>query len=178
MIKKIEQKKENLDQFDYFDDDYIWNPKVFVDYSYAIGEFIIEFNRLEHEMNIAIADIIYDDAHHKGYVIVEKLSFINKIDLFFKMYLGLVHETNSKHEAWLKEIRDILIDVNTFRNNIVHANWGTLTKDRFVRTKTVVDSQDGLVKFVKRQISPKTIEKYTRMINNIIDQINKFEEDI
>jgi len=84
-MKKVEDDKkvEKLDQYDYFDGDYIEKSSVFVDYSYAIGELVISFNNLDHEINIAIADIFGSDFHYFGYLITEKLSFINKIDLFY-----------------------------------------------------------------------------------------------
>jgi len=44
-----------------------------------------------------------------------------------------------------------------FRNNMVHAHWQTITRDGFVRTKIVVDNQDGYVKFKNTQITPKII---------------------
>lgn len=67
-------------------------------------------------------------------------------------------------------------DINTFRNNIVHANWATLTKDKFVRTKTIVDDNDGMVTFVNRKITPKMIERASVKIEKLIEQIDHYKE--
>jgi len=76
-----------LEQFDFIDDERL--DKVISKYSTLIGLFLIKFSSLEHEINIAIADILHDDCHETGYVIIERLSIRNKIDLFNKMYSRL-----------------------------------------------------------------------------------------
>jgi len=142
-ISEIDRKDEELDQFDYISGEYIEKVDIFIDYSYALGEFIITFSNLDHEINIAIADIFADDAHYFGYLIIEKLSFVNKIDLFYKLYLGLAHHTSPKNKKMLQKIKADLMEINTFRNNIIHANWTTLTKDKFVRTKLSLATTTG-----------------------------------
>lgn len=55
---------EELEQCDYIDSDYL--EEVQSKYSSVIGEFMIDFSYLEHEINLAIADIIHDDMHETG----------------------------------------------------------------------------------------------------------------
>jgi hypothetical protein len=84
----MDQKDKNfekLDQYDYLFEDYL----ITVEDKYAplIGLFLINFSLLEHELNISIAGIFGDDYHETGYVVIEKLTFRNKIELFYKMYV-------------------------------------------------------------------------------------------
>ncbi len=173
----MNQRKDNydeLDQYDYSDGEYL--DKVVYRYSPLIGLFLINFSILEHELNLAIADIISDRAHETGFVIIEKLTTGNKIELFYKMYARLESFTNKKNKDVLNKIREQIESLNTFRNGIVHANWQSLSKDGFVRTKIVVDNQEGYVKFKKVQITPKIIRSKIKEIERLTDQIDEYKE--
>lgn len=136
---------EELEQYDYPDGEYL--EKVVDKYSPLIGSFLVNFSILEQELNLAIAESISDRCHETGFVIIEKLTTSNKIELFYKMYVRLESLLDKKNKKMLDKIREQLEALNLFRNNIVHANWQSLTKDGFVRTKIVVDNQEGYVKF-------------------------------
>ena len=165
---------DELEQYAYPDSEYL--EKVADRYSSPIGLFLINFSILEHDLNIAIADCLHDDAHEPGFVILEKLTTSNKIDLFYKMYVRLESFKDKKNKETLNKIREQLESLNTFRNNIVHANWQSLTKDGFVWTKIVVDSQEGYVKFRKVQITPKIIKQKIKEIEKLTDLIDNYKE--
>lgn len=165
---------DELEQYAYPDSEYI--EKAADKYSSPIGSFLINFSILEHELNIAIAEFIHDDAHETGFVILEKLTTSNKIDLFYKMYVRLESFKEKKNKDVLNKIREQLESLNTFRNNIVHANWQSLTKNGFVWTKIVVDNQEGYVKFRKVQITPKIIRQKIKEIDKLIDLIDNYGE--
>ena len=170
-------KNENydeLEQYAYPDNEYI--EKAANRYSSSIGLFLINFSILEHDLNIAIAEFIHDDAHETGFVILEKLTTSNKIDLFYKMYVRLESFKEKKNKETLNKIREQLEMLNTFRNNIVHANWQSLTKDGFVWTKIVVDNQEGYVKFRKVQITPKIIKQKIREVEKLTDLFDNYKE--
>lgn len=165
---------EELEQYAYPDGEHL--EKAAEKYSSPIGLFLINFSILEHELNIAIAEFLHDDAHETGFVIIEKLTTANKIDLFYKMYVRLESFKEKKNKEVLNKIREQLESLNTFRNNIVHANWQSLAKDGTVWTKIVVDSQDGFVKFRKVQITPKNIRQKIKEIEKLIDLIDNYRE--
>ncbi|TFB07993.1 hypothetical protein E3V08_06155 [Candidatus Atribacteria bacterium MT.SAG.1] len=172
-----EKDLETLEQLDYFEDDYI--DKVFDKYSQLIGWFLIEFSRLEHDFNLVIAEFFGDDYHEIGYIVIKKLSFLNKIELFYDLYLGPVSfsKKNKQNQERLLDIKNRLNSINTFRNRVVHANWSSLNKDGFVRTKIITDSQgDGVIKFERIKITPKIIKKNIAEINKLIDDIETFKE--
>ena len=111
-----------------------------------------------------------------GYVVIEKLTTSNKIDLFYKMYVRLESFKNKKNKEVLNKISEQLESLNTFRNNIVHANWQSLEKSGFVRTKIVVDNQEGFVKFRKVRITPKIIKQKMGEIEKLTDLIDNYKE--
>lgn len=165
---------EELDQYDYLDGEYI--EKVADRYNLLIGQFLIDFSYLEHEINLAIAEIIHDDFAETGYVIIEKLQVHDKIELLYKMYVRFESFKDKKNKDILDKIQQQLKSVNTFRNNIVHANWQSLSRDGFVRTKIIVDNDEGFVKFKKVQITPKIIREKIKEIRKLIEQLDEYKE--
>ena len=66
--------------------------------------------------------------------------------------------------------------LNLFRNNIVHANWQSLTKDGFVRVKIVVDNQEGYVKFKKVEITLKILLQKIKEVDDLVDKIGEYTD--
>jgi len=165
---------DGLEQYDFIDEEYL--EKVVDKYSSLIGLFLINFSCLEHELNLAIADFFGDDYHETGYVIIEKLNTSNKIELFYKIYIRLESFKSKKTKNVLDKIRQKLELINTFRNSIVHANWQSLSKDGFVRTKIIVDNQEGYIKFKKVQITPKIIREKIKEIEKLVEKIDEYKE--
>lgn len=169
-----DENYEELDQYDYSDGEYL--ERVASKYTEPIGLFLLSFSLLEQELNIAVADFISDRAHEMGFVVIEKLTTANKIELFYKMYVRLESFKDKKNKEVLNKIRDQLQELNSFRNNLVHANWQSLAKDGHVRTKIVVDNQEGFVKFRRVQITPKIIKQRIKEIEKLIDLIDNYKE--
>lgn len=166
---------DDLEQYDYSDGDYL--EKVIARYSPLIGLFLITFSRLENELNVIIAEYIQESTHETGFVIIEKITTSNKIDLFYKLYLRLTSFKSQKYKAKLVEIKNELNELNVFRNSLVHANWESLDKDGFVRTKIVIDDQEGYVKFKKVEVLAKTIRHRIKDAEKLIDILYEFHED-
>jgi len=165
---------DELDQYDFSDGEYL--EKVAKKYFPLIGEFLISFSILEQELNLAIADFINERGHEPGLVIIEKITTSNKIDLFYKMYVRLESFNNKKHKTILDKLRSQLNDLNSFRNSVVHANWQSLSKDGYVRTKIVVDTDEGFVKFRKVLITPKVIRQKIKEIDGLSEKIDEYKE--
>jgi hypothetical protein len=110
----MEDEYEDLEQCDSFDSEYI--EEVQDKFSPLLGLFLIRFSFLEHELNIAIAEFFYDDIYEPGYIITERLTTDNKIDLFYKLYFGLASFKGERSKKALNQIREKLKKLNTFRN--------------------------------------------------------------
>lgn len=170
-MKKIEEKIEHLEQIDYVDDSYV--VEVEEDYGLYVGVFFMRFSSLEHSLNISIADVLGDDWHSRGYMIIERLTMSNKIDLFKKLFSELLSFQGKRGKEKLKAILNSIEDLNKFRNYLAHANWSTLDKDGYVRTKIQIDNDVGQVNFKKVKI---TISMINQKINSIIKTIDSLEE--
>lgn len=173
-MSKNQAVYDELEQYDFSDGEYL--EKVANKYFPLVGEFLISFSIMEQELNLAIADVLHDDCHETGFVIMERLTTSNKIDLFYKMYVRLESFNNKKHKAVLDGLRKQLDELNSFRNSIVHANWQSLTKEGFVRVKIVVDTDEGFVKFKKVLMTPKIIRQKIRGIDSLSDKIDQYKE--
>lgn len=172
---KLDNVKEDLDQYDFYDDEYI--EKVSERYSRLIGEFIIKFNDLEHELDIAIAKTFIDDDCSVGYRITKLLNVYNKIELFYEIYLERATFVSRKNKIKLKTIKKNLDSIRIFRNQLVHANWSTLNKEGFVRTKIESDKENGTLKLVKVKILPKTIKNFINKLDLMIIKIWEYAEN-
>lgn len=167
---------DELEQYDFSDGEYL--EKVVNKYFPLVGEFLINFNILEQELNLAIADFFHDDCHETGFVIIERMMVSSKIDLFYKIYTRLESFNNKKHKKTLDKILNQLNELNSFRNSIVHANWQSLNKEGYVRVKIVVDMDEGFVKFKKVLMTLKIIHQKIREVNTLADNINQYKEKV
>lgn len=169
-------RKEIIDQDDYVD----WDDeeKIIKKYAKTIGSFLISFNVLEYELNLTISHFFCDDAVHEGYLVTKDLMFRNKVELFNNLFLAILG-FSTKKEIGLKKLKYLykkLTEINIFRNYVIHANWLTLDKDNFVRTKLIIDTEGGYIKGKKIKITPGTIRKKENEIKSIINQLDKIEE--
>ena len=167
--EESEHQIEDLEQFDYFNA--AETREVAKKYARFIGIFLINFSELEHILNLAIAEILGNGRSHDfGYVVIERLSTQNKIELFHKTYsrlAGSLQKSKNKVDAVAKKLKEL----NKFRNSLVHANWLSVDTSGFVRTKLIVGSDDGYVRFRKTKITPSMIARETKAIRSLILEI-------
>lgn len=176
-MSKDSKEFDDLEQYDYSDGEYL--DKVTHKYCPLIGFFLITFSKLENELNTAIAEYIQHGTHETGFVIIEKITTSNKIDLFYKLYLGLTSfSKNPKYKIDLIAIKKELNELNSFRNALVHANWESLNKEGYVRTKIVIDDKEGYVKFKKVEVLTKTIRKRIKEAEKLSDKLYTFKDDL
>lgn len=173
-IKEELIQYEELEQYDFIEDDYI--EEVSGKYGKLIGLFLINFSRLEHVLNQAIADFIFDRAHEPGYFILGYLSIINKIDYYVKHHIRILEFVSELSKDRIKNLKKKLLEMNEFRNSIAHANWSTLNKKGYVRTKIHVDNNNGLVKFKNIKITPDILKENIVNIEDLIEEIYEIQE--
>lgn len=171
---EYEEKDIDLEQYDWAIGEEI--ERMEDRYAPLIGYFIIDFSLLENSLNLALVEAIHSNSHEPGYVIVEKLSLWDKIDLFNKLYLRMVSLQGKKGEAILSAIRQRLDDINRFRNMIVHANWATMDTEKFVRTKVKINKDEGYVSFKKIKITTTIIRLQIREAQRLTTALDNFAE--
>ena len=173
---KNKVKGEDIEQYDFVDFDN--ETKVLSKFSEVIGNFLIYFNNLEHELNLAIACIFIDDAVHMGYLVTKELMFRNKIELFNDLYSTSIFYSKKK-EVGIKKLKILykdLTNMNIFRNNIIHADWLTLDKDNYVRTKIITDDEGKMVKGKKIKITPGIIKANINKIESIVNKLDEIQQ--
>lgn len=168
------EKDIDLDQYDWAEGEEIDVQRE--RYAVRIGHLLIDFSKLENSLNLALVEAIHGSSHEPGYVIVEKLKTWDKIDLFNKMYLRMVHFQSEKGKDELKAIRKRLDDANAFRNIIAHANWATMDEDKFVRTKVKIDKDEGGVSFRNIKITTTLIRAQVQEVQRLTKALDKFAE--
>lgn len=165
-----------LDVPDFYDD--ITFLTVETNYSELIGRLLVDFSYLEHLINCMIAEFINKEDFNNGYTILETLNFNQKIDLFYKFYLTLFSQEKQLLRSELVELKNELIRIKTFRNNVVHANWQTLDSRCYVRTKILTDHDFGRVIFKNIKITPIMIKSNLSRIGILIDKILDFADKV
>ena len=101
----------------------------------------------------------------------------NKIDLFYRLSV-LRDAASSRGTGDVKKLRQQLDEANVFRNRLVHASWGSLSKEGFVNTKVDVDDTDGIVNRIRLTVSPESIQDRADGIVDLIDMLDNYSEEI
>ena len=169
-----------LNQFDNFDD--LSEDRETTDSSLLatdIGEFIISFSHLEHSINLDLAEQINSRGHEPGYRIISVISIKDKISLLSDFYLKLLNTTGQEVKIEeLKSISSLLKEINTFRNKVAHANWGTYSsEDSMVRTK-IVSNDTGDISFRYVEMSKDIIQKHIDTVYEVQDRLSEFFIDV
>lgn len=174
MNNQYDDLSEN--QYYIFDGDHL--DKKIKKYAELIGLVFINFSKLEHELNLAIAEYLGDDMLELGFNIIERFNMSNKINLFYKLYVQgestLINDERKTLDIIIKELKEL----STFRNYIAHANWQTLTKEGFVHAKIVVDTDDGFVKFKKVDVSIPELSKGIKKIVRLTRKIEQYKDSL
>ncbi len=167
---------EDLEQFDFGGDfeSYKDLPKK---YFKEIGIFMISFSFLENALNIIVSEILSDRAHDTGYRVISTLSMRNKIEFFYSIFLNFISVTDQeKLKKKLKVIQKELTTISEFRNALAHANWSTLKRDGYVRTKITTNRDDGRIVFKNIKVTPQIISTATKQISSLIVCLEEFSD--
>jgi|LakMenEpi03Aug12_release.lakeMendotaPanAssembly.Ray.scaffolds.fasta_scaffold00232_36 hypothetical protein len=165
--------QETLDQYDYYDDEFIEIKRKFL--APRIGNFIISFSLLEQELNTTISELIFEDTHLPGYLIINKTEIMDKaltmINLFNSQLIAIDEEYKDEMKTKIQKLKTDLVKIIEFRNKIAHANWSTLKEGYVVRTKFKYDSNTINIVFNDEKLCLKTIDKKEKAIHQCIKNI-------
>jgi hypothetical protein len=166
-------KQNPLDQYDLVYGDYI--DKVARRYEPRIGRLFIQFSELEHTLDIAIVERLFDRSHDLGYLVIEGSSLNNKIELFRKLFHSYTKHLLPVRMKKFQNIVKRLHEARIFRNYVAHANWRTLDKSGYVRTR--VSEKEGEIIFKKVRITPSVLEAWHRRIERLHELLDEFVEE-
>ncbi len=174
IISPLEIKYEKLDQYDSN-----WNEELLLkkktDYAFYIWTFLIDFSYLEHEIDIALAELINEKNHNFWYVITKDLETFDKISLFYNSVFPYISFTENKKKI---EMLDSLIkklqDITIFRNKIAHWKWNTLDKDGYIRVDAKTSKENGLIVFRKYKITLPILRKSIKDMQKLTEEVSNF----
>lgn len=121
-----------------------------------IGLVVMYFNSLEKSLDSLICEDICDRTDAPGLIVIQKLMYAAKVDLF-KRFSDDFHGSFDSAPVDFNELIGELIDVGKLRNMVVHADWSSTDEEgyTFVRLKT--SSNGMLQEYV--QFSVESLEK-------------------
>jgi hypothetical protein len=128
-----------------------------------IGLVVMYFNTLEKSLDSCLCEIISDRTDAPGLIVIQKLMYAAKVDLFKRFCDDFHTDFDSAHIAF-NELISELNEVSKLRNLVIHADWNSTDDEgyTFVRLKTspkgmlqeyVQFSVESLEKLVERLIA-------------------------
>lgn len=121
-----------------------------------IGLVVMYFNSLEKSLDSFICEIISDRTDAPGLIVIQKLMYASKVDLF-KRFCDDFHGNCNSAPTDFNELISELIEVGKLRNLVVHADWSHTDEEAytFVRLRT---SPNGMLQEYV-QFSVESLEK-------------------
>jgi hypothetical protein len=102
-----------------------------------IGLVVMYFNSIEKSLDSLICETISDRTDSPGLIVIQKLMYAAKVDLF-KRFCDHFHGAFNSAPTDFNELVSELIEVGKLRNLVVHADWSSTDDEgyTFVRLKT------------------------------------------
>jgi len=127
-----------------------------------IGLVVMYFNAVEKSLDSLICEIISDRTDAPGLIVIQKLMFSAKLDLF-KRFSDEFHQYFASEPPKFDELIREVNEIARLRNLVVHADWGSTDEEgyTFVRLKgTKVGMLQEYVQF--------SVESLENIMNRII----------
>jgi hypothetical protein len=101
-----------------------------------VGLVVMFFNSLEKSLDSFLCEIISDRTDAPGLIVIQKLTYSAKLDLF-KRFSEDFHLTFDSAPADFERLIGELSEVASLRNLVVHADWSSMDHEgyTFVRLK-------------------------------------------
>ena len=136
-----------------------------------IGYIVHSFNDLEESLNSVLCQIINDRTDVPGLVVIQKLSYSAKVDLFKRFNLMEASYLKNKNPDMDKLI-ERLTESGMLRNQVVHANWEGAHDDGYTSCKLKVNTngvQHEYIQYTSESLS--LIRQYIDDTYSMLDEI-------
>ena len=126
-----------------------------------IGLVVLYFNAVEKSLDSFVCEIISDRSDLYGLIVIQKLMFSAKLDLF-RRFAEVLHLTFESQADRYDEMVCELSEIARLRNLVVHADWSSTDEEgyTFVRLK---GSRDGMLQ--------EYVQFSVESLENLIDRI-------
>jgi len=138
-----------------------------------IGLVVMYFNSLEKALDSVLCETVTDRSDVPGLIIIQKLSYGAKVDLF-KRFCDDFHLLGSSVIDGFDSLIVGLADVGKLRNLVVHADWENTDHEgyTFVRLKTSAKAMEQ--EYV--QFSAESLEKLVNQIFTVQNDLYEYWE--
>ncbi len=170
------EKKVKLGQFIYENHDYAGSVEDFLaETAPLIGYIVHSFNSLDSQLNSSICSLISDRADEIGAIVIFKLNFSAKVDLFSRIVRSLeiaVGRTMPSFQYLCSNLKEC----SRLRNAVVHAEWENLDSEGYTYVKMSFE-KDGMHQNYW-QFTPDSLREIDQFINRTLDAFEVYEDEL
>ena len=127
-----------------------------------LGLVVMYFNALEKSLDALICETISDRAQDPGMIVIQKLMYAAKLDLF-KRFADDFHLCLLKKPPKYDELMAELGEVARLRNLVVHADWSNTDEEGYTYIRLKSTKNGLLQEYV--QLSVESLEGLINRIN-------------
>ncbi|AOW11649.1 hypothetical protein LPB72_19305 [Hydrogenophaga crassostreae] len=134
-----------------------------------IGLVVMHFNWLEKSVDSFICETISDRSDVLGLIVIQKLMYAAKVDLFKRFYeeFNSCFSTPADFEDLIRE----LVEVGKLRNLVVHADWSTTDEEGYTYVRLKTSANGMLQEYVQF-----SVESLSSLIERIIKANHRFSD--
>ncbi len=137
-----------------------------------IGYLIHTFNSLDEALNSAICMRINDRTDEPGAIIIHKMSFSSKVDLFNNLNISIQNASGKTMPSFKKLITNLKMSAK-LRNAVVHAEWENMSEKGFTYVKMSCDKNG--VRQHYWQFTPESLESAIDFIHQTYMMFDPYE---
>ena len=139
-----------------------------------IGKIVVYFNGLESELDSMICEIIHDRTDAFGLIVLHKLNYSSKVDLFKRFNDDLFLNTEIQVSEYDEVIKN-LKECGRLRNLVVHAEWENTDMDGFTYVKLRINKNGMHQEYV--QFSEASLNKIENLILETRAKLESFWDE-
>ena len=140
-----------------------------------IGFIVHSFNTLEDCLNEAICNLINDRSDMHGLLVIHKMNYASKVDLFRRFLLEMQNDCD-KEIPKLDKLFENLKTAGNLRNQVVHADWESAYDDGYTRCKLKINSKGISHEYI--QFTPDSLQSIIDLINDTYDMFDDYETEM
>lgn len=119
----MKEKQKELEQYLWHDTEGVEDIEQHLESSFPlIGQIVMYFNGLEKSLDKILCEIISDRADYKGLIVLHKMAYSTKVDLF-KRFCDWFHVAIEDELDGYNDLIQNLKECAKLRNLTIHADW-------------------------------------------------------
>lgn len=140
-----------------------------------IGFIVHSFNSLEEELNSRICFQISDRTDAMGVIVIHKMSYSQKVELFKRMIRSNEIGLNIKYKSFKSVISDLL-ECGKLRNAVVHAEWENMDTDGYTYVKMIFNKNGWEQEY--RQFTIDSLQSIDAFLHATYMKLTNFQQEM